>query len=113
MAPVEIQEQAPSMLNRVDRLDIMLGYLEEKHGGRSGTRSSATSTNSSRSLTGTDMYAGDDSLVTSSPKSLSKCRFRSIEEAIGEMQVKGTLFDRIDFLENRILKVCAIVLVFI
>jgi hypothetical protein len=107
MAPVETHEPAPSMLNRVDRLDVILGYLEEKRGfRRSSTRSPAMSTNSSGQLTGSDINAGGDSSVTSSPKSLSKRRFRSIEEAILEMQMKGTLLDRINFLENRILKVC-------
>jgi hypothetical protein len=68
MAPVETQEPAPSMLNRVDRLDIVLGYLVEKRSARSSMRSPATSTNSSGQLTGSDIYAGGDSSVTSSPK---------------------------------------------
>ncbi|XP_078156159.1 uncharacterized protein LOC144551925 [Carex rostrata] len=98
MAPVASHEQAPSMLNRVDRLDVMLGYLEEIRGDRkSSARSPTTSTNWSGPLTG-------DSSVTSSPKSLSRRRCRSIQEAMMEIQVKGTLFDRIDFLENRLLK---------
>lgn len=107
MAPVASHEQAPSMLNRVDRLDVILGYLEEIRGGRkSGTsRSPATSTNWSGPLTGSDIYPAGDSSVTSSPKSLSRGRCRSIQEAMMEIQVKGTLFDRIDFLENRLLKV--------
>lgn len=106
MAPVASHEQAPSMLNRVDRLDVMLGYLEEIRGDRkSGARSPATSTNWSGPLTSSDIYTGGDSSVTSSPKSLSGRRCRSIQEAMMEIQVKGTLFDRIDFLENRLLKV--------
>ncbi|KAF3323234.1 hypothetical protein FCM35_KLT11965 [Carex littledalei] len=106
MAPVASHEQAPNMLNRVDRLDVILGYLEEIRGGRkSGTRSPATTTNWSGPLTGSDIYTGGtDSSVTSSPKSLSSRRCRSIKEAMMEIQVKGTLFDRIDFLENRLLK---------
>ncbi|KAJ4791452.1 Lethal factor [Rhynchospora pubera] len=105
MASIVSHEQAPSMLNRIDRLDVMLGYLEQMHSGRkSGARSPATSTNSSGLLTVSDLNTGGDSSATSSPKILSRRRCRSMQEAMVEIQEKGTLFDRIEFLENRILK---------
>ncbi|KAJ3673011.1 hypothetical protein LUZ60_006385 [Juncus effusus] len=110
MASMVSHEQGPNILNRVDRLDVMLGYLEDLRLGRpSGERtpktprtprSPAASTNSSGRLI--DVFG--DSSVTSSPKSLSRRPCRSVEEVMMEMKVKGNLLDRIELLETRILK---------
>lgn len=80
------------MMARVDRLDLVVAYLEEgmrHHSGRSST--TATSTLSS----------------SSSPTTPRSCRphgCRPAEELLREAEAKGSLVDRIAFLEDRVLR---------
>ncbi|KAF8763090.1 hypothetical protein HU200_008943 [Digitaria exilis] len=85
------------MMARVDRLDLVLGYLEEMmtqqhhhHGDGSSWSPSAASSSSS---------AG-----TGTPRGSKTWRRRPAKEALEEAQTKGTLVDRIAFLEDRVLK---------
>ncbi|CAL9121764.1 unnamed protein product [Musa textilis] len=95
-------DQRPSILSRVERLDIMLGYLEELRSSRGGVeRSPGTSTTSGGAVTTSD---GGNSSVDSSPKSLDHRRCRPIGDAVVETQVKGNLIDRVEHLEIRLLK---------
>ncbi|RWR77755.1 hypothetical protein CKAN_00625600 [Cinnamomum micranthum f. kanehirae] len=88
------------LLPCLDRLDMMVGHLEEikscncnKSSGRS---SSCTSVASNGTVT-------SDSLDSSPKKSLEK-RCRPIDAVIIETQMKGSLFDRLLQLEVRVLK---------
>lgn len=89
------QQQAPSMMARMDRLDLVLGYLEEMmmqqrhHGGGSWSPSAASSSSSAGTPRGSKTWR----------------RRRPAKEALEEAQAKGTLVDRIAFLEDRVLKV--------
>ncbi|KAK9700300.1 hypothetical protein RND81_08G230500 [Saponaria officinalis] len=74
------------ILSRVDRLDHLLRNMEEIKVGNRSPRSSSPST------------------PRSSEYSHSYCR--SIDEAILEMEHKGSLLDRVSHLEDRLLKVC-------
>ncbi|XP_058072638.1 uncharacterized protein LOC131221391 isoform X1 [Magnolia sinica] len=88
------------ILSRLDRLDIMMGYLEEIRGCNKSAKSSCPSTPTSGTVTTSD---GGNSSVNSSPKSLEK-RCRPIDAVMAETRVKGTLVDRLIHLENRVLK---------
>ncbi|XP_044392477.1 uncharacterized protein [Triticum aestivum] len=90
------QHQLPasgSMMARVDRLDLVVGYLEElrHHSGGSGRSSTtATSTLSSSSPT--------------TPRSSRPHGCRPAEELLREAKAKGSLVERIAFLEDRVLR---------
>ncbi|XVF22955.1 hypothetical protein REPUB_Repub12eG0215300 [Reevesia pubescens] len=92
------------VLSRLDRLDNMLRQLEEMRGcnNRSPARSSCASTPSSGTLTSTE---GHPSSVDFSPRSLEK-HCRPIGHVMVETQVKGTLVERLDQVEDRLLKLC-------
>ncbi|XP_061375176.1 uncharacterized protein LOC133317329 [Gastrolobium bilobum] len=84
------------ILSRIDRLDNMLRQLEEIRGYSRSPKSSCASTSTSRS----------DEHVSSadfSPKSLEK-RCRPIENVMMETEVKGTLIERLNQVEDRMRK---------
>ncbi|XP_071931692.1 uncharacterized protein [Coffea arabica] len=82
------------VLSRLDRLDNILKQLEEIRGsGYHSPKSSTASTRSSGTLTSEDF----------SPRSLQK-HCRPIEDVISEIGIKGTLFERIVHVEDRLLK---------
>ncbi|CAN6335295.1 unnamed protein product [Urochloa humidicola] len=95
---------ATSMMARVDRLDLVLGYLEDmvhhQHQHRQSTASRSTTATSSPS---TPAIASDSS-AASTPRGSKTWRRRPVKEALEEAQTKGTLVDRIAFLEDRVLK---------
>ncbi|CAL9186776.1 unnamed protein product [Musa hybrid cultivar] len=96
-------DQRLSILSRVERLDLMLGYLEELRSSRGGAeRSPGTSTTSGGGAVTTS--DGGNSSVDSSPKSLDHRRCRPIGDVVVETQVKGNLIDRVEHLEIRLLK---------
>ncbi|KAF5445881.1 hypothetical protein F2P56_031556 [Juglans regia] len=84
--------------SRLDRLDHMLRHLEEIRGCNrsSPKRRSCASIASS----GTDGHA---SSVNLSPKSIEK-HSRPIEHVLIETEVKGTLIERLELIEDRVLK---------
>ncbi|KAJ1266700.1 hypothetical protein BS78_08G172300 [Paspalum vaginatum] len=105
---------ATSMVARVDRLDLLLGYLEEMtatmHQNQQH-RSSATTTATSSSSSPRACLAvpgggsdGDEAAAStgSTPRRRPSCR--SAKEALQEAQAKGSLIDRIAFLEDRLLR---------
>ncbi|RCV19723.1 hypothetical protein SEVIR_3G426200v4 [Setaria viridis] len=89
---------ATSMMARVDRLDLVLGYLEEmtmqQHGHRTSTAASGAWSPSTAS----------SSSAASTPRGSKTWRRRPAKEALEEAQAKGTLVDRIGVLEDRVLK---------
>ncbi|KAI4383004.1 hypothetical protein MLD38_008890 [Melastoma candidum] len=93
MAVIVVEEEP--VLSRVDhRLDRLLKQLEEIRSlGRSTGSSSGLSTPSSRAHS-------DDT----SPRSTGEHYFHPISRVIMEAEVKGTLVDRLDLLESRIVK---------
>ncbi|CAL4904709.1 unnamed protein product [Urochloa decumbens] len=99
------QHPAASMMARVDRLDLVLGYLEDmmQQQHRHNTSRSTTAT-SSPSTTPTSTAGGYDSSAASTPRGSKTWRRRPVKEALEEAQAKGTLVDRIAFLEDRVLK---------
>ncbi|ONK59737.1 uncharacterized protein A4U43_C08F9960 [Asparagus officinalis] len=95
------------ILSRVERLDLMMSYLEEIKGRMDVRNLSRASTTSSGTAT-TTMSDGGNSSVNSTPKSIEK-RCRPIDDAVVETQMKGSLIERVDQLESRLLKVASIV----
>lgn len=94
-----------SILSRVERLDLMMGYLEEMKGRNfSSSKASTTSSGGTAGTTTATASDGGNSSVNSSPKSLEK-RCRPINDVVMEIQVKGSLIERVDHLESRLLKV--------
>nr|XP_011468827.1 PREDICTED: uncharacterized protein LOC105352799 [Fragaria vesca subsp. vesca] len=102
------------ILSRLDRLDIMLRQLEEIkgcnnpiHQSSHSAKSSCESTPSSGTITSD--YAQVSSTASSadhfSPKSLEK-HCRPIQNVMMEMGAKGTLIERLDHVEERVLKLC-------
>ncbi|CAN6348705.1 unnamed protein product [Urochloa humidicola] len=93
---------ATSMMARVDRLDLVLGYLEDmvhhQHQHRRSTASRSTTATSSPST------PASGSSAASTPRGRKTWRRRPVKEALEEAQTKGTLVDRIAFLEDRVLK---------
>ncbi|KAJ0982323.1 hypothetical protein J5N97_010578 [Dioscorea zingiberensis] len=83
----------PPILSRLERLDLMLRYLEEMR------RSSFTSTASSGDGDG----EGGDSPLSASAKRIEK-KARPVAEVAAEAEMKGSLLDRLTHLEHRILK---------
>ncbi|KAK1282074.1 hypothetical protein QJS10_CPB22g01373 [Acorus calamus] len=90
------------ILSRLDRLDILMGYFEEfKVHSKSSRRSSGTTSPSSGTATsdGGRSSSVDDAL----PKSMEKL-CHPMEKVVMEAQEKGSLVDRIDRLEHRVLR---------
>ena len=111
---------ATSMMARVERLDLVLGYLEEmmqrrrrrRRGGRSTTATCSPSTPAATCGGGLMAMSSDDSSAASTPRGSKSESWRRAsswcrpaKEALEEAQAKGTLVDRIAFLEDRVLKV--------
>uniref|UniRef100_A0A0D9VWH3 Uncharacterized protein n=1 Tax=Leersia perrieri TaxID=77586 RepID=A0A0D9VWH3_9ORYZ len=93
------QPAAGSVMARMDRLDLVVGYLEEMRGGHSGRRSHGGGSPSSTTVS-TESGTSASS-VGSTPRG-SGCR--PAKEALEEARAKGSLVDRIAFLETRVLK---------
>ncbi|KAA0048356.1 hypothetical protein IC582_030417 [Cucumis melo] len=89
------------ILSRLDRLDNMLRRLEEIKGCAKSPKSSCASTPSSGTLT-SDYHT---SSVDLSPKSLEK-HCRPINHVVRVAELKGSLVERMDNLEDRVLKLC-------
>ncbi|XP_008804548.1 uncharacterized protein LOC103717801 [Phoenix dactylifera] len=96
--------EPPSILDRMDRLDALLGYLErrESRAAAAAAKSPRASTTSSGTVTTSD---GGNSSVNSSPKCLSRRWCRPVHDVLMEVQAKGSLMDRVDHLEHRLLKI--------
>ena len=104
------------ILSRLDRLDIMLRQLEEikgcnhVHRSSHSAKSSCESTPSSETLT--SEYAQVSSTTSSltadhfSPKSQLDKHCRPIQNVMMETGAKGTLIERLDHVEERVLKLC-------
>ncbi|XP_031273704.1 uncharacterized protein LOC116132185 [Pistacia vera] len=88
------------ILSRLDRLENMLRQLEEIRCCSRPPKSSCASTPSSGTLTSD----GLPSSVDFSPKSLEK-HCRPINRVVMETGVKGTLVERLEHVEYRVLKV--------
>ncbi|XP_023927367.1 uncharacterized protein LOC112038758 [Quercus suber] len=84
-----------SILSRLDHLDNILRHLEEIRGCNKSPKSSCASTTSSQMSSSLDF----------SPRSLEK-RCRPINHVKIEAEVKGTLIERLDHAEERVLKLC-------
>ncbi|KAJ4915157.1 hypothetical protein Rs2_00707 [Raphanus sativus] len=86
------------ILSRLDRIDVMVRKLEEMKG--SSPRSSSPSTPSS----GTQ----PSSLDLSSPRSTGgkQVQCRSMEQVMEETERKGTLLERLNNVEEQVLKLC-------
>ncbi|XP_042955835.1 uncharacterized protein LOC122291876 isoform X2 [Carya illinoinensis] len=95
MAMAIVEEPITS---RLDRLDQMLRHLEEIRG--CNDRSSPKSSRASITSSGTD---GHTSSVDLFPKSIEK-HSRPMEHVIIETEVKGTLIERLELVEDRVLK---------
>lgn len=100
------------MMARVDRLDLLLGYLEEMHRNGNGNASppSATTASSPSTLAagGVHLISSDDDVDVDSsagPSTPTWRRPRPAKEVLEEAQAKGSLIDRIASLEHRVLKV--------
>ncbi|KAJ7949170.1 Nucleolar and coiled-body phosphoprotein like [Quillaja saponaria] len=89
------------ILSRINRLDNILRQLEEIRGSNRSPKSSCASTPSSGTLTSD----GHASSLDFSPKSLEK-HCRPIDRVIMETEVKGTLIERLNHVEDRVLKLC-------
>nr|KAJ0210222.1 hypothetical protein LSAT_V11C400169410 [Lactuca sativa] len=87
------------MLSRLDRLDTIVRQLEEIRGGNRTPKSSCASTPSSGTLTS----EGQISSIDFSPRSLEK-HCRPIDDVIVETGVKGTLIERLLYVEERVAK---------
>ncbi|XP_010458018.1 PREDICTED: uncharacterized protein LOC104739382 [Camelina sativa] len=85
------------ILSRLDRIDFMVRKLEEMKG--SSPRSSSPSTPSS----GTQPSSVD----FSSPRSIGKVQCRSMEQVMEETERKGTLLERLNNVEEQVLKLCS------
>ncbi|KAJ6777547.1 hypothetical protein OIU74_001513 [Salix koriyanagi] len=81
--------------------DHQMRELEELRGCNRSPRSSCPSTPSSGTLTN----GGKVSFVDLSPKSLEK-HCRPISYVMMETEVKGTLIERLDHVEERVMKLC-------
>ncbi|KAI4333135.1 hypothetical protein L6164_017977 [Bauhinia variegata] len=99
MAALAISITEEPILSRIDRLDKMLRQLEEIRGYNKSPKSSCESTPSSGTLTSD----GHVSSLDFSPKSLQK-HCRPIENVIVETEMKGTLIERLNHVENRMFK---------
>ncbi|GMJ01241.1 hypothetical protein HRI_003793300 [Hibiscus trionum] len=102
------------VLSRLDRLDNMLRQLEELRGSNNNShynrfpspRSSGSSTPSSGTLTST-CTDGHPSSVDFSPTSKTLEKYcRPLEHVMVETRLKGTLIQRLEQAEDRLLKLC-------
>ncbi|XP_012065567.1 uncharacterized protein LOC105628704 isoform X1 [Jatropha curcas] len=90
------------ILSRLGRVDNMLRQLEEIRGSSNRSpKSSIASTPSSGTLTS----EGQVSSIDFSPKCLEK-HCRPINRVMTETEIKGTLIERLDQAEERLLKLC-------
>ncbi|KAL0921695.1 hypothetical protein M5K25_008795 [Dendrobium thyrsiflorum] len=94
-----------TVISRLERIDLMLLCLEEIKAGGGGGSSRKSSCLSAASSGGEGLMTVTDG-GNSSESSLSekKKEHRNMEEVIVETQIKGSLIDRIIFLESRLLK---------
>ncbi|CAN6897802.1 unnamed protein product [Brassica oleracea] len=97
LSSMNIIEEEP-ILSRLDRIDIMVRKLEEMKLG-SSRRSSSPSTPSS----GTQPSS---SLDLSSPRRIGKVQCHSMEQAMEETERKGSLLERLNNVEEQVLKLC-------
>lgn len=95
-------QPAASVMARVDRLDLVVGHLEEMRGGGGGGRRSSCGGSPSTTTTTVSSNESGSSSVASTPRGMS-CR--PAKEALEEARAKGSLVDRIASLETRVLKV--------
>ncbi|KAM1064603.1 hypothetical protein EV1_028348 [Malus domestica] len=102
------------ILSRMDRLDTILRQLEEIRGSHSHSHShthspkSSSCTSSPTRTSGTLMSDGGhlpSSAELISPESLEK-HCRPIEHVMMETDAKGSLIERLDHVEDRVLKLC-------
>ncbi|TXG55809.1 hypothetical protein EZV62_017122 [Acer yangbiense] len=93
--------EAP-ILSRLDRIDNVLRQLEEIRSCNRSPKSPNASTPSSGTLTSDGHVSSVDFF---SPKSLEK-HCRPIEHVVMETEVKGTLIERLDHVEDRVIKLC-------
>ncbi|KMZ61409.1 hypothetical protein ZOSMA_52G00600 [Zostera marina] len=81
--PTPVSSNEPTLLSRLDRLDVMMGYLEEIWNGKLRSGSSEIS----------------------SPKwHIERRCLLPMNDAIVETKVKGNLVDRLRFLEQHVLQ---------
>lgn len=98
------------ILSRMDRLDTVLRQLEEFRGSHSHTHSPKSSSCTSSPTRTSGTLTSDGGHVPSSaelisPESLEKyCR--PIEHVMMETNAKGSLLERLDHVEDRVLKLC-------
>ncbi|XP_068643589.1 uncharacterized protein [Aristolochia californica] len=93
-----------NILSRFDRLDYMIGCLEELKTGHKSASARSSGPSSPSSGTGTILTSdGGNSSVNSSPKSLEK-RCRPMDAVLMEIRLKGNLIDRVMQLEERVFK---------
>ncbi|KAJ0250725.1 hypothetical protein HA466_0140170 [Hirschfeldia incana] len=85
------------ILSRLDRIDFMVRKLEEMKGSSSPSTPSSGRTQTSSSL--------DLSSPRRSTKEL-QCR-RSMEQVMEETERKGTLLERLNNVEEQVLKLCS------
>ncbi|BFG20204.1 hypothetical protein CerSpe_064780 [Prunus speciosa] len=99
------------ILCRIDRLDNVLRQLEEIRGCNNSNNTRASHSPKSSSFASTPSRASDgEGHVSSSaeliyPESLEK-HCRPMEHVMMETDVKGTLIERLDHVEDRVLKLC-------
>ncbi|KAG6581574.1 hypothetical protein SDJN03_21576, partial [Cucurbita argyrosperma subsp. sororia] len=89
------------ILSRLDRLDYMLRLIEEIKGDSKSVKSSCTSS----PLSGAHTSDYHTSSVDLSPRSLEK-QCRPINDAVKVTELKGSLLERMDKIEDRVLKLC-------
>ncbi|CAN8295055.1 unnamed protein product [Cochlearia groenlandica] len=88
------------ILSRLDRIDYMVRKLEELK--VNSPRSSTPSTPSSETTRPSSLD------MSSSPsRSIGKVRARSIEQVMEETERKGTLLERLNNVEEQVLKLCS------
>ncbi|XP_021911762.1 uncharacterized protein LOC110825604 [Carica papaya] len=90
------------IISRLDRLDTMLRQLEEIRGSNTSPKSWSASTTSSGALTS----EGHPSSVDFSPKIMEK-HCRPMDRVMMEIGIKGSLIERVEEVENRVLKLCS------
>lgn len=97
---------AEPILCRMERLDNMLRQLEEIRGCNNSNNTRASHSPKSSSFASTPSRASDGvGHVSSSAESLEK-HCRPMEHVMMETDVKGTLIERLDHVEDRVLKLC-------
>uniref|UniRef100_A0ACD5ZXU7 Uncharacterized protein n=1 Tax=Avena sativa TaxID=4498 RepID=A0ACD5ZXU7_AVESA len=84
----------PPAASMMARVDLVVGYLEEmRHHGGTGSARSSTSPSTPTTLS---------SSSPTTPRSTGRCR--PAEELLEETRAKGSLVERIAFLESRVLR---------